>query len=146
MFSMMHTEALESRRLLAAAVAGVGGGLVANFFSDQNESNLAVTRNDPTVNFDWGADSPDPQVPIDHFSARWVGRVQAQYSETYTFYTTSNDGVRLWVNGQKLIDHWNAHATTENSGTIALSAGESYDIKLEYFDDTGDATVKLAWS
>ena len=55
------------------------------------------------VNFDWGQGSPDPSIPVDGFSARWTGKVQAQYSETYTFYTNSDEGVALWVNGQQII-------------------------------------------
>jgi hypothetical protein len=70
----------------------------------------------------------------------------ARYSETYTFYTTSDDGVRLWVNGQKLVDNWTNHGPTENSGTIALAAGQKYSIVLEYYENTGGAQIQLAWS
>src|SRR5262249_6086564 len=87
--------------------------------------------------------SPDPSVPVDHFSARWTGQVQAQYSQTYTFYTESDDGVRLWVNGQLLIDNWTDHAPTENSATIALVAGQKYDIKMEYYENGGGAVGQL---
>ena len=95
-----HFERLESRQLLAAAVAGTGTGLVANYFSDQELQNLALTRVDPGVNFDWGQGSPAASIPSDNFSARWTGKVQPQYTETYTFYTQSDEGVALWVNGQ----------------------------------------------
>src|SRR5205823_1392436 len=90
-------ELLEARCLLASAVAGVGSGLVANYFADTELTNLVKTRVDPTVDFQWGTGSPDPAVPSDFFSARWTGKVQAQYSETYTFYTNSDEGVALWV-------------------------------------------------
>src|SRR5262249_802748 len=72
--------------------------------------------------------------------------VQAQYSETYTFYTESDDGVRLWVNGQLLVDNWTDHAPTENSGTIALVAGQKYDIKMEFYENGGGAGAHLLWS
>jgi hypothetical protein len=77
---------------------------------------------------------------------RWSGQVQAQYSQTYTFYARVNDGVRLWVGGKLLIDQWKEQTTTEYSGSIDLQAGQRYDIRVEYFDATGDANIDLAWS
>jgi hypothetical protein len=77
---------------------------------------------------------------------RWTGQVQAQYSQTYTFHARANDGVRLWVNGQLLINQWKEQVTTEHSGTIALTAGQKYDIRVEYFDASGDANIDLNWS
>jgi hypothetical protein len=130
----------------AGAVVGNGTGLTGQYFADQTLTNLVLTRTDATVNFNWGSGSPDPSVPVDHFSARWTGQVQAQYSETYTFYTESDDGVRLWVNGQLLVDNWTDHAPTENSGTIALVGGQKYDIKMEYYENGGGAVAQLLWS
>jgi PA14 domain len=58
----------------------------------------------------------------------------------------SDDGVRLWVNGQQIINNWTNHAPTENSGTIALTAGQRYDIRMEFFENAGGATARLLWS
>jgi hypothetical protein len=68
-----------------------------------------------------------------------------QFTETYTFFTTSNDGVRLWVNGTRLVNNWTNHHTTENSGAIALTGGQRYDIRMEFYEDTGGATARLLW-
>ena len=68
------------------------------------------------------------------------------YSEEYTFTTLSDDGVRLWVNGVKFIDNWTSHGSILNEGKIKLNAGQKYEIKLEYFNNTGDAIIKLSWS
>jgi hypothetical protein len=129
-----------------SAVVGTGTGLTGQYFNDQTLTNLVLTRTDPTVSFNWDSGSPDPSVPVDHFSARWTGQVQAQFSETYTFYTDSDDGVRLWVNGVQLVNNWTDHANTENSGTVALVAGQKYDIKMEYYENGGQAVAKLLWS
>ena len=101
-----------------------GNGLLATYFDNIDFTGATVTRIDPTVEFVWGAGSPSPSIAPDTFTARWLGQVQPQFSEVYTFYTQSDDGVRLWVNGQLLVDNWTNHATTENSGTIALAAGQ----------------------
>ena len=65
---------------------------------------------------------------------------------TYTFYTLSDDGVRLWVNGALVVNNWTDHAPTENSGTIALTAGQRYDIRMEYYENGGGAVARLLWS
>src|SRR5688572_11078881 len=80
-----------------------GIGLRGEYFDNRDFSAPKLTRVDPTVNFNWGTGSPDPAIGSDTFSVRWTGRVSPRYSETYRFYTTSDDGVRLWVNGQLLI-------------------------------------------
>ena len=60
--------------------------------------------------------SPAAAIAADTFSARWIGQVEAQFTGTYTFYTQSDDGVRLWVNGQLLVNNWTNHSVTENGG------------------------------
>ena len=96
--------------------------------------------------FDWGTGSPGGGVPSDNFSVRWTGKVTPRYSGTYRFYTTSDDGVRLWVDNVQLVNNWTDHSPTENSGTVSLTAGQSVNIKLEYYERGGGATMKLAWS
>ncbi len=128
------------------AAPGAGTGLHADYFTGITLGTTVIGRVDATVNFDWGNGSPDPAVPADQFSARWTGQVQPLYSEAYTFYTTSDDGVRLWVNGNVLVDNWTDHGPVENFGTINLTAGQKYDIKMEYYENGGGAQAKLSWS
>ncbi len=79
------------------------------------------------------------------FSVRWSGTVTPKYSQTYTFSTQTDDGVRLWVNGQQIIDNW-ASGVLENSGTMALQAGKPVSIKMEYFQGNGGHAAHLSWS
>ncbi len=125
---------------------GTGTDLKGEYYDNTNFTTLKVTRTDATVNFDWGSGTPDPTVGADTFSVRWTGQVQPLYSQTYTFYTTSDDGVRLWVNGVQLVNNWTDHGPTENSGTIVLTAGQKYDILIEYYENGGGAVAKLSWS
>lgn len=81
-----------------------------------------------------------------HFSVRWSGWIEPRFSEEYTFYTLSNDGVRLWVDDRLVIDHWNEHSQAEDSGNMRLEAGQKYPIRLEYFQATGDALIHLQWA
>ena len=75
-------------------------------------------------------------------SVRWTGKVTPLYTGTYTFLTRSDDGVRLYVNGQKIIDNWNRHPETLNSGNITLTAGQQADVKMEFFQSYGGATAR----
>src|SRR5262245_1634890 len=86
--------------------------------------------------------------PVSHalFSARWTGFLEPEFSEEYTFYTRSNDGVRLWIDDNPVIDNWTDHSETEDKGAIKLEAGRKHRIKLEYFYAGGSGVIRLFWS
>ncbi|MET8866791.1 PA14 domain-containing protein [Nonomuraea sp. NPDC004580] len=82
----------------------------------------------------------------DDVSVRWTGQITPEYSETYTFSIIGDNGFRLWVDGQMIIDHWVDDWDIEQTGTpIALEAGREYDIKVEYFEHYGGANLRLRW-
>ncbi|TYB58053.1 hypothetical protein FXF51_37990 [Nonomuraea sp. PA05] len=120
-------------------------GLSATYFDNADLTAPKVTRVDPNVDFDWGAAAPDPALSPDTFSVRWTGKVIADRAETYTFITTSDDGVRLWVDGTLLVDAWTDHSKREDSGQIALTAG-THDLRMEFYDGGYDAIAQLHWS
>jgi hypothetical protein len=124
---------------------GTGNGLTAVYFNNRDLTGTSITRTDPTVNFNFAAGSPASFIAADTFSARWIGQIEPRFTEAYTFTTTSDDGVRLWVNDQLLIDQWNNHASRQHSGTIALVAGERPAIRLEYYENAGQSVIKLEW-
>ncbi len=126
---------------------GVGGhGLSATYFNNMDFTGTHFSRRDAQVDFDWSQTSPHFSIEAESYSVRWSGQIHAQYSQTYTFYTQTDDGVRLWVNGVEVINAWNSTGLSEQRGTIALQAGEKYDIKLEYYQQTGGAVARLLWS
>jgi len=128
--------------------AKAGGGVRADYFRDTELRNYVLTRTDPQINFNWVDGQPDPAVDADDFSVRWSGEVEAGYTETYTFYARTDDGVRLWVGGKQLANSWETVPIypIEHSGTIDLIAGNSYSIIMEYFESTDNAVAELRWS
>jgi Concanavalin A-like lectin/glucanases superfamily/PA14 domain/Glycosyl hydrolases family 2, sugar binding domain/Glycosyl hydrolases family 2/Glycosyl hydrolases family 2, TIM barrel domain len=83
----------------------------------------------------------------DHNTVRWTGQIQPRYTETYTFAMVGDNGFRLWVDNQLVIDHWVDDWDNPQTGTpIALQAGRRYDIKVEFFEDIGGANLHLSWS
>lgn len=151
---------LYSRALSAAEIRGlytqpgtrvVGptpGGLIGRYYDGVDFDTLISTHVDPTVDFN----PADTTLGVnranggDTFSVRWTGFVQPEFSETYTFYTSADDGIRLWVNDTQLINDWTDHGVQENSGTIALQAGQLYPVTLEFYENGGGAAVWFSWS
>jgi hypothetical protein len=138
---------------ISTVALGTGTGLRAEYYTlcTNGVNNFVgastLTRVDPMVNFDWGtAGSPAASISADYFMARWSGQVQALGTDTYTFKTISDDGVRLWVNGQPIINNWTAHSPTTNSGSILLTGNQKYDLMMEYFEQGGGAIAKLLWA
>jgi hypothetical protein len=80
------------------------------------------------------------------WSARWTGRIEVDEGGTYTFHTRSNDGVRLWLDGELVIDNWTDHAEEEDTATVRWEGGSAHAIRLEYFYAGGQGTVRLLWS
>lgn len=121
-------------------------GLRAVYYDNADLAGTTVSRVDPVVAFDWGTAAPVSGIRADTFSVRWSGSVVPRYSQTYTFATTSDDGVRLWVDGRLVIDAWTNHARRVDTGTVTLTAGQAVPIVLEYFDGVGHAVAQLRWS
>src|SRR5262249_43056608 len=98
-------------------------------------------------NFNWGTWTPGPGVQVDNFSVRWSGQVQARATGNHTFSTVSDDGVRLWVNGQLAINNWTDHTqTTNTSAPIALVARTKSDVTLEFTAHPGAGGAILLWA
>ncbi|MDP1698131.1 MAG: PA14 domain-containing protein [Xanthomonadaceae bacterium] len=134
--------------------AGAGNGLMASFWNFDVASNgnafptgpAAVVRQDAQVDFDWAAGSPSAGVGADSFAVRWEGFVEAPVTGNYTFWTQSDDGVRLWVNGNQVINNWTLHsATWDSAAPVALQAGQRYAVRMEMFERGGDAVARLHW-
>jgi uncharacterized repeat protein (TIGR03806 family) len=140
-----------SAGFLNSSSIGTGTGLLGSYYGSHLpdnpfDGNPTLVRTDSTVDFDWGGGSPDLSIGADHFTVRWTGSVQPQFTETYTFATTTDDGVRLYVDGQLVIDQWVDQGPTTWTGTIPLVAGQRYDIAMEYYENGGGAVARLSWS
>lgn len=143
-----------------------GSGLTATYYNGSTVAPTKVTpynaplftgtpslsRTDATVDFTWStgstAGSPGTGVNSTYFVANWQGFVQPQYTETYYFDVVADDGVKLWVNNQLIIDAWTAgsgSAGVERIGAISLTAGVIYDIKLQYYQGTSYDLIHLNW-
>jgi alpha-L-fucosidase len=133
--------------LQAGAGTGTGTGLKGQYWTNTTFSGTpAVTRTDASLNFAWRyKGSPATSIPVDNFSARWTGFVQAQFTGPHTFVTVSDETVKVWVDGQVIIDDSTAHSAKVDSATVNLVAGKKYSIRVDYTERTGEAYLKLLW-
>lgn len=129
---------------LSLGTATAQDGLIGHYFPALNFGGEMIEQVDPQIDFDWGEDGPGIVGP-NNFSVRWVGTVTPLYSEAFTFYTYSDDGVRLWVDGQLLIDNWTNHGRVRDEGLIALQEGQAYPLVLEFYEAGGAAVIELGW-
>ncbi len=118
----------------------------ALFWNNMTLSGDAVLgRKDAAIDFDWGTGSPDPKVPADNFSARW-GRTLGFEAGTYRFYASSDDGVRIYVDGNRIVDSWmKQKLPNTHYADITLSAG-NHNIAVDYFEDGGNASIHVWWN
>jgi len=128
-------------------------GLTASYFNGYTNSNAdfptgtpSLSRVDNNVAFDWGYGSPDAAINNNDFAVVWQGTVQAPITGNFYFGTYTDDGVRLWVNGDLLINDWRdkpPHRVTASS--VHLTAGQKYSIRMEYYENGGGAVAQLEW-
>ena len=127
--------------------AGAGTGLRAEYFANRNLQGAPVlTRTDAQIQDDWSKTSPDRGVPRTEFSVRWTGRLLAPKTGTYALTLTADDGCRLFLDGKPLIDRWLEGGATAQTANVALTAGQTYDLRVEYFQGGGDAVARLDWT
>jgi len=125
---------------------GSGTGLRGSYYANATLSGTPVLNRTEAVNFDWGTGSPGTGVGADLFSVRWRGTIEAPTTGTYVLQTQSDDGVRVWVNGNLVINNWTTHSlTTDTSPTLYASAGQRYTIVIEYMEQGGAAAMRLLW-
>ncbi|WP_372018028.1 glycoside hydrolase family 3 protein [Pseudoxanthomonas sp. 10H] len=134
-------------------------GLRGEYFRNTDLSGTpALVRVDPVIGFSWdrgsptdnlmarGEAGPDEAVPSDNFSIRWSGQLLPPVSGEYELEAAANDGVRVYLDGKRVIDHWEkADRLTSHGAKVTLQAGRAYDLRLEYQEQERDAGVRLAW-
>src|SRR5512136_321645 len=114
------------------------------YFANQDLSGAPTfVRADSNINFDWAMGTPGPGIPVDHFSVRWTRAVYLP-AGVWRFNVTVDDGVRLWVDGQLLIDQWRISAPITYSGSISLGSGD-HNLRVEYYDNTERAQIRVWW-
>jgi hypothetical protein len=123
---------------------GPGGGVQAEYFNGMEPGGVPVLAQvEDAIDHSW---SGEVAAGIsDNVSARWTADLEAPLTETFTLITTSDDGVRLWLDGVLVIENWTDHGSTDNVAAVDLVAGQVYSIRMEWYENTGGAVARLSW-
>jgi uncharacterized protein (DUF1800 family) len=137
-----------------------GVGLLAHYWKHPTTTRDApyftgsptITRIDETLNFNsaiqaWPGDPITSGTTSNYFSSRWTGELLPEFTQVYTLFANADNGVRLWVNGQLLINNWppNTVTTGEKSAVIAFEAGSRYPLVFEHYNNTSGHVAILSW-
>ena len=124
---------------------GAAPGLQAEYFDNNRLTNPPrLTRVDPQVDFRWTLSSPGRGIPLDFYSARWTGRLMVPAGGVRRIGIEGNDGYRLWIDNRLVIDNWRKQSYGTTLADVNL-AGGAHDLRLEYFESTGNARLRLVW-
>jgi len=122
-------------------------GFAGQYFSGTNFERLLAVQVDETVDFNWGNGAPIPESPDDNFSVRWSGIFTAPHASgtnDYEFSVRTNDGVRLYANGELVINDWSSHAPTTFTYNRSMNSGEELRLTIEYYEGTGTAVAQYS--
>ncbi len=139
------TEVVEQVKKLAGyPLSRLRPGAAGQYFAGANFQRLLTEREDAAIDFHFGEGSPGPEIPNNSFSVRWSGFIKPPVSGRYRLATYTDDGVRLWIDGQPLINRWE-----QNVGTQAIVVdltGELHTFRLEYNETIGPAFAMFSWA
>lgn len=133
--------------IFKAIPAGNGSGLKGQYFNQHMTFNGTpdLERLDAAINFNWLYTSPGEAINSDHFTVRWTGELLAPISGDYRFSAVADDGARLWINGELMVNTWPDGGGQTLTDSIELGGGQKYPVTLEYYEETGTASVQLLW-
>jgi prepilin-type N-terminal cleavage/methylation domain-containing protein len=121
-------------------------GLRASYFSNTGLTGDPVFEDiESNIHHNWGSGSPLEGFGADNFSVRYSGYITTTVAGTYTFYVTSDDGQRLYVDGSLIVDDWILHGPTTRTATVSLGADEKVPIVYDMFESGGGAVAELEW-
>ncbi len=122
-------------------------GLNVEYYNNQNLGGTAIVKETVKgLNFNWGKSSPNEEIlGTDYYSARYTGYLRVPSSGTYQLALTSDDGSRLWLDDELVIDNWYDHTSKTEATELNLQGGRDYKLKVEYYEGTGDASLQLGY-
>jgi hypothetical protein len=117
-------------------------GWRGQYFKNETLSGEPQVQKDREVAFFWDDGPPIPGFPEDHFSVRWDGCVKLDTGGKAKFSLGSDDGSRLFVNGQRVVDNWGSHVMQWKEGMVELKAG-IHHFRVEFMDRVMTGTVLM---
>lgn len=127
------------------ATNGMAGGLNGSYYSGINFNTYLFSRFDPQINFNWDSAPPTNTMSLTNYSVEWDGFIQAEQAGIYRISATTDDGLRLWIDGVQYVNDWTSHASKTYIETFNWSSNSMHSIKYQYYQNTGGAVAQLGW-
>ena len=122
-------------------------GLTAQYFNGiEFGNNPTLQRIDKTINFHWTISTPDQAINPEFFCAKWTGNIKAPKTGTYKIGLSGNDGFKLYINNQLIINNWDKQSFHTSLVDYNFTAGNNYPIRVEFKEPNGNSTIKLIWN
>jgi beta-glucosidase len=138
---------LAGESVVPVPASALSPGLKAEYFNNEELSGpTATVRTDERINFDWGRYKPTPELNENNFSVRWTGKLTPAESGNYTLGFTADDGARVFLDNQLLVEAWERNPNKTVTKEIRLEGGRSYDLRMEYRQNNREASARLVWS
>lgn len=131
--------------LLSSNIGQSQNGLHGEYYDGQNFERLVATRTDAAIDFAWFREPPFPDMHPEVYSIRWTGKIKAPKDGSYEFSAAVDDGIRVWIDNQLIIENWAMNDMGRAKAEIDLKAGIQYQIKIEYFNAMLEGEIKLYW-
>jgi len=122
-----------------------GDGLNAAYYDGREFERLVVSRRDAAIDFDWHGARPVAGLKPEDFSVRWTGWLVPPTTGRHVLHISVDDGIRLWLNEQLLLDDWRGHALSYYQVEVDLKAGEPYTLRVDYCQYSLATQARLAW-
>lgn len=141
-----RTAVVPGASLRADREAAPGSGLTAAYWTNIDLSgDPVIERTDPAIDFLWTLNSPGPGIDSDWYSARWTGRIRVPPTGVTRLGIKGNDGYRLWLDGELILDNWRKRTAGTQLATVDLARESEHDLRLEFFESVGNARLQLVW-
>ena len=138
--------AVPAKQMSSVVEGRAAPGLSAEYFDNNGlKGEPRVRRVDAPVDFGWTLNSPARELPYDWYSVRWTGKLTIPATGVRRLGVEGNDGYRLYVDGALVVDNWRKQSYGTHTAALSLAPGSTHDVRLEYFESTGNARVKLVW-
>ena len=138
---------LAGESVVPVPASALSPGLKAEYFNNEElRGPTATVRTDERINFDWGRYKPTPELNENNFSVRWTGKLTPAESGNYTLGFTADDGARVFLDNQLLVEAWERNPNKTVTKEIRLEGGRSYDLRMEYRQNNREASARLVWS
>jgi outer membrane protein OmpA-like peptidoglycan-associated protein len=131
--------------LWAQTAPAGGNGIKGDYFLGTDFEKFVLSRLDASIDFDWEEQPPAAGMPAENFSVRWTGWLVPPASGRYLFHVTVDDGARIWVDDRLIINEWRGQAMSSYTASIALQAGKSYRLRIDYCQYSMRTRAVVTW-